>query len=255
MSTHRIFIQVEYDGGQFVGWQRQSNGIAVQQLIEDAAAALVGTPVLVQGAGRTDAGVHATGQIAHLDVPERFDANRVREALNALIDSTAISIRAAAIVPADSHARFSATARRYLYRILPRRQPPALDYGRVWHHKHALDADAMQAGANHLLGKHDFTSFRATQCQANSPVRTLDELRIETIGEEIHIHVGAPSFLHHQVRNITGSLALVGTGKWTPADIKTALDARDRSAAGPTAPAEGLYLTEVIYPSGISTRF
>ena len=255
MSTHRIFIQVEYDGGQFVGWQRQSNGIAVQQLIEEAAAKLVGAPVLVQGAGRTDAGVHATGQVAHLDVPDRFNANRVREALNALINSTAISIRAAAIVPADSHARFSATARRYLYRILPRRQPPALDFGRVWHHKHDLDAAAMQAGANHLLGKHDFTSFRATQCQANSPVRTLDEVRIETVGEEVHIHVSAPSFLHHQVRNITGSLALVGTGKWTPADMKMALDARDRSAAGPTAPAEGLYLTDVIYPSEISTRF
>lgn len=254
-GMHRIFIRIEYDGGQFVGWQRQKNGLAVQEVIEDAAAQLVGTPTLVQGAGRTDAGVHATGQVAHLDVPDRFDANRVREALNALIDSTAISIRHAAIVPAESHARFSAVSRRYLYRILARRQPPALEWGRVWHHKHALDAAAMQDAATRLCGRHDFTSFRATQCQALNPVRTMDEIRIEPVGDEVHIHVSAPSFLHHQVRNITGSLALVGTGKWTADDISAALAARDRSAAGPTAPAEGLYLTEVVYPSEISTRF
>ena len=245
----RIMITVEYDGGPFVGWQRQINGMGVQQVLEEAASKMAQQDILVQGAGRTDAGVHATGQTAHLDVPDKFDANRVQEALNALIGPWPVSVVAANDVDDDIHARFSAISRRYLYRILPRRQPPALDLGRVWHHRQPLDADLMQQGATHLIGHHDFTSFRATQCQAESPVRTLDEVNVVAVGKEIHVHVQARSFLHHQVRNITGSLALVGAGKWEPNDIATALAAKDRSAAGPTAPAEGLYLTDVFYPA------
>ncbi len=250
--THRIFITVEYDGGPFVGWQRQKNGISVQQVIEDAAASLTGDTILVQGAGRTDAGVHACGQVAHLDVPERFDANRVQEALNALIGDWPVTIRDARQVPTECHARFSATERRYRYRILPRRQPPALDKGRVWHHRTPLELGPMQQAARHLVGRHDFTSFRATQCQADSPVRTLDELTVEQNGEEIHIHARARSFLHHQIRNITGTLALVGAGKWTPDDVAVALEAKDRAAAGPTAPAHGLYLTAICYPDDLA---
>ena len=248
--TRRIFITIEYDGTPFVGWQRQVTGLSVQQVLEEAAAELTGNDVPVQGAGRTDSGVHATGQVAHLDVPDRFDANRVMEALNALTATHPVTIREAREVDGEAHARFSATGRRYLYRILPRRQPPALDRGRVWHHRGRLDGALMQQAADRLVGRHDFTSFRASQCQADSPVRTLDELRIEASGEELHIHAAARSFLHHQVRNIVGTLALVGAGKWTADDVADALAARDRAAAGPTAPPEGLYLTGVTYPSG-----
>ena len=245
--TRRILITIEYDGGPFVGWQHQENGPSVQTAIEDAAKAFIHAPVSVVGAGRTDAGVHATGQVAHIDVPKKFTANRIMEALNAHLSTLPVTIRSASEVPKDFHARFSAMGRRYLYRILPRRQPPALDAGRVWHHKHKLDPKLMSRAAKHLLGRHDFTSFRASQCQAESPFRTLDRLDIETNGDEIHIHTEARSFLHHQVRNITGTLAFVGTGKWHPDNVKTALEAVDRSAAGPTAPAHGLYLVGVDY--------
>ena len=244
----RILITIEYDGGPFHGWQRQVNGSTVQQVLEEAAHQLTGQETLVQAAGRTDAGVHASGQAAHLDVPEKFDAERVMAALNALVCQQPVSVIAAREVPADFHARFSATGRRYLYRILPRRQPPALDLGRVWHHKTALDIDAMQCAADMLIGRHDFTSFRATHCQADSPVRTLDTLDVASAGAEIHIHAAARSFLHHQVRNMVGTLALVGAGKWQPEQVSGALAACDRSAAGPTAPPEGLYLTAVSYP-------
>ena len=244
----RILITIEYDGGPFHGWQRQVNGRTVQQVLEEAAHQLTGQETLVQAAGRTDAGVHASGQAAHLDVPEKFDAERVMAALNALVGQQPVSVIAAREVPADFHARFSATGRRYLYRILPRRQPPALDLGRVWHHKTALDTDAMQCAADMLIGRHDFTSFRATHCQADSPVRTLDTLDVASAGAEIHIHAAARSFLHHQVRNMVGTLALVGAGKWPPEQVAAALAACDRSAAGPTAPPEGLYLTAVSYP-------
>ena len=244
----RILITIEYDGGPFHGWQRQVNGRTVQQVLEEAAHQLTGQETLVQAAGRTDAGVHASGQAAHLDVPEKFDAERVMAALNALVGQQQVSVIAAREVPADFHARFSATGRRYLYRILPRRQPPALDLGRVWHHKTALDTDAMQCAADMLIGRHDFTSFRATHCQADSPVRTLDTLDVASAGAEIHIHAAARSFLHHQVRNMVGTLALVGAGKWHPEQVAAALAACDRSAAGPTAPPEGLYLTAVSYP-------
>ena len=244
----RILITIEYDGGPFHGWQRQLNGLTVQQVLEEAAHQLTGQETLVQAAGRTDAGVHASGQAAHLDVPEKFDAERVMAALNALVGQQPISVIGARVVPADFHARFSATGRRYLYRILPRCQPPALDLGRVWHHKMALDTDAMQRAADMLIGRHDFTSFRATHCQADSPVRTLDTLDVKSAGAEIHIHAAARSFLHHQVRNMVGTLALVGAGKWQPEHVAKALAACDRSAAGPTAPPEGLYLTKVNYP-------
>ena len=244
----RILITIEYDGGPFHGWQRQVNGRTVQQVLEEAAHQLTGQETLVQAAGRTDAGVHASGQAAHLDVPEKFDAERVMAALNALVGQQPVSVIAAREVPADFHARFSATGRRYLYRILPRRQPPALDLGRVWHHKTALDTDAMQCAADMLIGRHDFTSFRATHCQADSPVRTLDTLDVASAGAEIHIHAAARSFLHHQVRNMVGTLALVGAGKWQTEQVAAALAACDRSAAGPTAPPEGLYLTAVSYP-------
>ena len=245
--TLRILITIEYDGRPFVGWQRQENGPSVQTAIEDAAKAFINAPVAVVGAGLTDAGVHPTGQVAHIDVPKKFTANRIMEALNAHLSSVPVTIQSASQVPRDFHARFSAVGRRYLYRILPRRQPPALDSGRVWHHKHKLDPKLMVRAAKHLLGHHDFTSFRASQCQAETPFRTLDRLDIETIGEEIHIHAEARSFLHHQVRNITGTLTLVGTGKWHPDTVKTTLEAVDRSAAGPTAPAHGLYLIGVDY--------
>ena len=252
--TRRILIRIEYDGGPFVGWQRQNNGPSVQATIEDAARAFIHTPTVVAGAGRTDAGVHATGQAAHLEVPKKFNANRVMEALNAHLTSVPITILNATEVPYDFHARFSATGRRYLYRILPRRQPPALNFGRVWHHKHHLDSKLMKIAAKHFLGQHDFTSFRASKCQAESPVRTLNQLNVESIGDEIHIYAEARSFLHHQIRNIAGTLTLVGRKKWHPDDVNFALKAAHRSAAGPTAPAHGLYLIGVDYPSVYESR-
>ena len=245
--TKRILITIEYDGARFVGWQRQNNGDSVQATLETAAEAFIGTPTPVVGAGRTDSGVHAIGQVAHLDVPDRFDANRVMQALNAHLDEVPITIHRAREVVATIHARFSATGRRYLYRILPQRQKPALDLGRVWHHRQPLDSNRMHKAAKYLVGRHDFTSFRASQCQADSPLRTLDKLNVEQVGDEIHIHAEARSFLHHQVRNITGTLTLVGIGKWDVIDVQQALAACDRAAAGPTAPPWGLYLVGVDY--------
>jgi len=246
--TKRILITIEYDGGPFVGWQRQDNGVSVQGAIETAAEAFIGAPTAVAAAGRTDAGVHAIGQVAHLDVPERFDANRVMEALNAHLKDVPVSICNAREVADTVHARFSAVKRRYLYRILPQRHKPALDDGRVWHHRQPLDSQRMHEAAQLLVGRHDFTSFRASQCQAESPIRTLDQLSVERVDNEIHLRAEARSFLHHQVRNITGTLALVGAGKWHLDDLRHALAACDRAAAGPTAPPHGLYLVGVDYP-------
>ena len=240
-------ITIEYDGAPFVGWQRQHNGDTVQATIEAAAEKFIGTPTPVAAAGRTDSGVHATGQVAHLDVPERFDANQVMQALNAHLGEVPVTICHVREVSTTIHARFSATGRRYLYRILPQRQKPALDLGRVWHHRQPLDSDRMHEATQYLVGRHDFTSFRASQCQADSPVRTLDKLSVEQVGGEIHILAEARSFLHHQVRNITGTLALVGVGKWDVMDVQQALAACDRAAAGPTAPPWGLYLVGVDY--------
>ncbi len=247
MPRYRLLI--EYDGGAFVGWQRQANGRSVQQVLEAAAAALDGgRPVTVFAAGRTDAGVHALGQAAHLDLDRDLPDDRLRDALNHHARAHPVTVRAAARVGEEFHARFSAVGRAYLYRILDRPAPPALDAGRVWWVPGGLDAEAMDVAARVLIGRHDFTTFRAAQCQAKSPVKTLDLLRVTRHGEEIRVIAEARSFLHHQVRNIVGSLRLVGRGKWTAADLAAALAARDRAAGGPTAPPQGLYLTRVDYP-------
>ena len=244
----RFKLTLEYDGAPFVGWQRQDNGPSVQAALEDALRALTGQAVEVIGAGRTDAGVHALGQVAHIDLAdERFDGRKLREALNYHLKPAPIAVLAAAPAPADFHARFSATARAYLYVIVNRRAPLAIDRGRAWQVRQPLDVAAMAAAAEPLLGHHDFTSFRAAQCQAKSPCKTLDRLTVTREGDEIHIEAGARSFLHHQVRNIVGTLKWVGEGKWTAREVAAALAARDRAAAGPTAPADGLYLVSVAY--------
>ena len=243
----RYKITLEYDGSGFVGWQRQDNGPSIQQCLEEAAEQLCQQPVEVTGAGRTDSGVHALGQVAHLDLPRELPPGKLRDALNALVRPAPISVLSDERVGEDFHARFSATGRAYLYRILNRRPPPALESGRVWHHAAPLDAEVMHDAAQLLIGQHDFTSFRAKECQAASPVKTLDRLEVRQAGEEIHIIAEARSFLHHQVRNFVGSLAWVGVGRWTRAHLRDALLAKDRAAGGPTAPPEGLYLTRVDY--------
>jgi tRNA pseudouridine38-40 synthase len=243
----RYKLTIEYDGTGLVGWQRQATGLSVQEILEAACTDMTGRNVLVQGAGRTDAGVHASGQTAHIDLPDAFPAEKIRGALNFHVRPHAVSVLDVETVAGDFHARLSATRRRYLYRILNRRAPPALARNQVWFVAVTLDADAMAAGAAHLLGHHDFTSFRATECQAASPVKTLDRLAVQRHGDEIRILSEARSFLHHQVRNMVGTLKLVGSGQWRPDDVAAALAARDRGAAGPTAPPEGLCLVEVGY--------
>ena len=243
----RYKLTIEYDGRDFVGWQRQDNGPSVQAALEAAVHAFCGEQVLVQGAGRTDAGVHALGQVAHVDFLRPHTTKTVRAAINHHVQLAAVAVLAAEEVDAAFHARFSATGRRYRYRILNRRAPPALDRGRVWWVPAPLDAAAMQAAAAVLPGRHDFTSFRAVQCQAASPVKTLDRLEVERVGAEIVVTAAARSFLHRQVRNMVGTLKLAGEGKWTAADVAAALAARDRARAGPTAPAQGLYLEAVVY--------
>ncbi|TQF80111.1 tRNA pseudouridine(38-40) synthase TruA [Elioraea sp. Yellowstone] len=245
----RYALLVEYDGAGFVGWQRQETGLSVQQALEEAAAPLAPLdPVVAVAAGRTDAGVHAEAQVVHLDLAREIDPRRLREALNFHLGTLRVAVLAAARAPEGFHARFSAIGRAYRYDILDRRARPALLAGRVWHVKRRLDEAAMQAAAALLVGRHDFSSFRAASCQAASAVKTLDRLDIVREGDLVRIGAEARSFLHHQVRNIAGTLKLVGEGRWTPADVAAALAARDRSAAGPTAPAEGLTLTAVRYP-------
>jgi tRNA pseudouridine38-40 synthase len=245
MARYRLCI--EYDGGPFVGWQRQDNGPSVQGVLEDAIQKLSARRVNVIGAGRTDAGVHALGQVAHFDLDKDYPPDKVRDALNYHLRPAPVSVLEAAVADAEFHARFSATARHYLFRILNRRSPPALDRAKVWHVAVPLDADAMHAAAQHLVGNHDFTTFRAAECQARTPVKTLDRLDVFRRGEEIHIEASARSFLHHQVRSIAGTLKLVGEGKWLPRDVKSALEARDRAACGPVSPPDGLYLVKVDY--------
>ena len=244
----RYALLVEYDGTPFVGWQRQANGSSVQQALEEAVARLTGEEARVQGAGRTDAGVHAMGQVAHVDLSREWPAHKLRAGLNFHLRPQPVVVRAAARVAEDFHARFSAVKRHYLYRILNRPAPPALDAGRVWHVPVALDAAIMHEAAQALAGRHDFTTFRASQCQAESPVKTLDEISVSREAEEVHIRCSARSFLHNQVRSIAGSLKLVGEGKWTAGDLRAALEACDRAACGPVAPPQGLYLVRVDYP-------
>lgn len=244
----RFKLTLEYDGTPFVGWQRQDNGASVQQALEDACAGYCQAAFTVHGAGRTDAGVHAKGQVAHVDLPRDDTEHRVRDALNAHLRLVPIVVLEAERVEDDFHARFSAIERQYLYRLVTRRAPLALDVNRAWWLPKVLDADAMQEAARCLIGKHDFTTFRATECQAKSPVKTLDQLDVVQSGETLDVVARAPSFLHHQVRNLVGTLVLVGEGKWSVKDVVSALAAKDRTAGGPTAPACGLYLTHVRYP-------
>lgn len=243
----RYKLIIEYDGGPFVGWQRQDNGPSVQQALEEAALRYCGQPVVAHASGRTDAGVHALGQVAHVDIDRGDPADKVRDALNAHLRPLPVAVVAAEQVDEEFHARFSCRERSYIYRILNRRSPPALDAGRVWWVSRPLDADAMHAAAQELVGAHDFTSFRAKECQANSPLKTLDELTVTRRGEEIEVFARARSFLHHQVRNMVGTLAVAGQGKWTPADVRGILAARDRAKAGQTAPATGLYFLRAEY--------
>ena len=247
-------LTVEYDGGPFMGWQRQDHGPSVQQTLEDALRQMTGEDAQVHAAGRTDAGVHALAMAAHVEVKRELTPHRLREGLNALVRPHPISILEVGPVPDDWHARFSCIGRRYLYRILNRRAPPALDAGRVWLLAVPLDVDAMREGAAHLIGRHDFTTFRSSQCQSDSPVKTLDRLEVSRVGEEIHVTAAARSFLHHQVRSMVGCLAMVGRGQWVPHDMKTALEAKDRAALGFNAPPHGLYFVEAVYPEKATSR-
>ena len=243
----RYKLTVEYDGAGLVGWQRQPNGMSVQEALETAMRRFCGKPITVHGAGRTDAGVHAAAQVAHLDLARAVSPEELRGALNHHLRPAAVAVTAVETVADDFDARRSAVARVYLYRFLNRRAPPALERGRVWHVGPPLDVAAMREGAGHLIGHHDFSTFRDSLCQAKSPLRTLDALELREAGEEVHLEAQARSFLHHQVRNIAGTLKLVGLGRWRPEDVGRALRARDRRAGGPTAPAEGLCLIAVRY--------
>lgn len=244
----RYKLTLEYDGSAFSGWQRQDDVPTGQGYLEAAIREFSGQEVTVQCAGRTDAGVHATGQVVHFDLEKEWDAFRVSEALNFYLREKPLAVLAAEQVGEDFHARFSAKGRRYLYRIINRRPPLVLEANLAWHVVPPLDVAAMNDAAQALLGTHDFTTFRASECQGKSPVKTLDELRVEQVGEqELRVHAASRSFLHHQVRNMVGSLSLVGQGKWATADLVAALEARDRRAGGPTAPPQGLFLTQVVY--------
>ncbi len=246
--TTRYKLTLEYDGSGFVGWQRQDNGRSIQEAIETAIERFSGERVRVFGAGRTDAGVHARGQVAHFDLAKDTDAETVANALNAHLGPDPIAVLGAEAVDDGFDARLSARMRLYEYRIVNRRAPLTVARGRAWRVARRLDAGAMHDAARRLLGRHDFSSFRATLCQAKSPVKTLDALDVARTGDEIRVQARARSFLHHQVRNMVGTLELVGAGKWTADDVAAALAARDRTRGGPTAPAEGLYLVEVGYP-------
>ena len=241
-------LTIEYDGEPFFGWQRQADGPTVQQVLEEALHRMTGERASFTAAGRTDTGVHALAMPTHVDVTRSLTPHRLREGLNALVRPHPVSIIDVEEVADEWHARFSCLGRRYRYRILTRRAPPALDHGRVWHIPVPLNVAAMSEGAAHLIGRHDFTTFRSAQCQSDSPVKTLDRLDVVQAGEEIHVSAAARSFLHHQVRSMVGCLAMVGRGQWSPDDMRKALEARDRAALGLNAPPRGLYFVEAIYP-------
>lgn len=247
MPRYRLVI--EYDGTPYVGWQRQENGPSVQGAVEKAILSLTGETVSIRGAGRTDSGVHAMGQVAHADLSREWQDHTLRNALNAhlALADERVSILDAAKVADDFDARFSALRRHYLYRIICRRAPLALEANRAWFVAKPLDHEAMHAAAQVLVGKHDFTTFRAAQCQANSPVRTIDRLDVTRTGDLIEIRASAQSFLHNQIRSFAGTLKLAGEGKWSVDDVRAALEARDRKACGPVAPPEGLYFLQVDY--------
>jgi tRNA pseudouridine38-40 synthase len=245
----RVAMRIEYDGGGFFGWQRQAAGISVQGVIEAAAGRLTqGEPIACVAAGRTDSGVHALGQVVHIDLPSRFSPDTIRDALNFHVKPHPVAVIEVAEVAPDWSARFSAIGRAYRYDIHNRRPRLVLDRGRAWHVERPLDALAMAEAARLLVGRHDFTSFRAASCQAASPVRTLDRLDVIRTGEQLRVVAAARSFLHHQVRNMVGTLKLVGEGSWPVSRVADALAARHRAAAGPTAPPDGLFLTHVVYP-------
>jgi tRNA pseudouridine38-40 synthase len=243
----RYKLTIEYDGTPFVGWQAQDNGISVQSVLTTAIAAFAGEPVAVSAAGRTDAGVHALGQIAHLDLAKDWDVDTVRDAINFHLRPQPVAVLAVEHAAPDFDARFSAVKRHYLYRIVNRRADLTLEQNRAWRVPRPLDAEVMQVAAQRLIGRHDFTTFRSTECQAKSPVKTLDRLEASRAGEEIRISAEARSFLQHQVRSMVGSLVHVGEGKWSADDLGAALAARDRAACGQVAPPQGLYLVRVDY--------
>lgn len=249
MPRYRLII--EFDGAPFVGWQRQENGLSVQEAIETATLAFSGETTTAFAAGRTDAGVHALAMPVHFDLVRAFDDRTMRDAMNAHLRPAPIAVLAARRVDDAFHVRHSAVQRRYLYRIANRRAPPALDRGRVWHVAGALDIEAMAAAAADLLGKHDFTTFRAAQCQAASPVKTLSHLSVARENTEVLVRAAAPSFLHHQVRSIVGSLVQVGLGRWPASQLGAALRACDRAQCGPVAPADGLYFDGADYENSL----
>ncbi|MFZ5671039.1 MAG: tRNA pseudouridine(38-40) synthase TruA [Pseudomonadota bacterium] len=246
----RYRLTIEYDGRPYRGFQAQGRLPSVQASVEKAVFGFTGETLRLQAAGRTDTGVHATGQVIQIDLTKDWKPEVVRDALNAHLVAEPIAVLDAAVAPEGWHARFSARERRYLYRILNRTAPPALDKGRVWHVRKPLDARAMHEAAQALVGHHDFTTFRDMGCQAKSPMKTLDLATVRRVGEELHLEFASRSFLHRQVRSMTGSLAEVGVGRWTAADLAAALEAKDRRACGPVAPADGLYLTGVGYGDG-----
>ncbi|ETR78258.1 tRNA pseudouridine synthase A [Afipia sp. P52-10] len=243
----RFKLTIEYDGAPFRGWQVQENDLTVQGVLEQAAKALCGEAVRVHGAGRTDAGVHAKGQVAHIDLAKPFRTDQVRDAMNAHLRPHPVAVLSAELVPETFEARFSAIRRHYLYRIVNRRADLTLALGQAWRVPKPLDTDAMHAAAQQLLGRHDFTTFRAAECQAKSPEKTLDQLDVVRHGDVVSVITSARSFLHNQVRSMVGSLVWVGEGRWSKADLKRALDAKDRTACGPVAPPDGLYLMRVDY--------
>jgi tRNA pseudouridine38-40 synthase len=243
----RYRLTIEYDGTPFVGWQVQDNGVSVQGVVTDAVFAFAGERTIVGGAGRTDAGVHALGQVAHIDLTRDWDGNTVRDALNAYLRPHPIAVLTAERVADDFDARFFATRRHYLYRVVNRRADLALDQQRAWRVPRPLDSSAMQKAAQRLVGRHDFTTFRSSECQAKSPVKTLDRLDVTRDGDEVRVTAMARSFLHNQVRSMVGSLIHVGEGKWSADDLAAALAARDRTVCGQVAPPQGLYLVRVEY--------